>query len=42
MSDVKIHTSDGRQVTCVPNAFIDRYMRDANGEYVKVYLYLLR
>lgn len=42
MSDVKIHTSRGRQVTCVPNTFIDHYMRDANGEYVKVYLYLLR
>ena len=26
----------------VANEFIDRYMADANGEYVKVYLYLLR
>lgn len=42
MSDVKIHTNNGGQVTCVPNAFIDNYMKDANGEYVKVYLYLLR
>lgn len=42
MSDVKIHMSEGRQVTCVPNAFIDSYMKDANGEFVKVYLYLLR
>lgn len=29
-------------VTAVSNEFIDRYMAQANGEYVKVYLYLLR
>lgn len=29
-------------VTVVANEFIDRYMASANGEYVKVYLYLLR
>lgn len=28
--------------TMVPNEFIDRYMPEANGEYVKVFLYLLR
>ena len=28
--------------TLVANEFIDRYMPSANGEYVKVYLYLLR
>lgn len=28
--------------TVVANEFIDRYMPSANGEYVKVYLYLLR
>jgi DnaD/phage-associated family protein len=28
--------------TLVANEFIDRYMAKANGEYVKVYLYLLR
>ncbi len=28
--------------TAVSNAFIDGYMADANGEFVKVYLYLLR
>lgn len=42
MTDILIHTAGGRQVTCVPNAFIDEYMHDANGEFVKVYLYLLR
>lgn len=30
------------RVTIVDNEFIDRYMASANGEYVKVYLYLLR
>lgn len=30
------------EVTLVANEFIDRYMAAANGEYVKVYLYLLR
>lgn len=29
-------------VTVIANDFIDRYMAAANGEYVKVYLYLLR
>ncbi len=28
--------------TIVSNIFIDKYMKDANGEFVKVYLYLLR
>lgn len=30
------------QVTILTNEFIDKYMAAANGEYVKVYLYLLR
>ncbi len=30
------------RATLVDNEFVDRYMPDANGEYVKVYLYLLR
>ena len=29
-------------VTAVANEFIDTYMAAANGEYVKVYLYVLR
>ena len=28
--------------TAVPNYFLDKYMPEANGEFVKVYLYLLR
>ena len=36
--------NEGFQVnaTLVANQFIDQYMAGANGEYVKVYLYLLR
>lgn len=30
------------EVTVIHNEFIDRYMAEANGEYVKVYLYILR
>ena len=30
------------EYTIISNAFIDRYMPQANGSYVKVYLYLLR
>lgn len=29
-------------ITVIANEFIDRFMADASGEYVKVYLYLLR
>ena len=28
--------------TLLPNDFIDNYMIDANGEFVKVYLFLMR
>ena len=28
--------------TMLPNSFIDHYMASANGEFVKVYLFLLR
>ncbi len=28
--------------TSIPNIFIDKYMTNANGEFVKIYLYLLR
>lgn len=31
-----------KNVTTISNAFLDKYMIKANGEYVKVYLYLLR
>lgn len=42
MADIMLHTSSANQVTCVSNIFIDDFMKDANGEYVKIYLYLLR
>ncbi len=42
MSKITLHTKGGQQVTSVPNLFIDNYMNEANGEYVKVYLQLLR
>lgn len=42
MSDIMLHTSTSQQVTCVSNTFIDNFMKDANGEYVKIYLYMLR
>ncbi len=28
--------------TCISNDFLDKYMADANGDYIKVYLFLLR
>ena len=42
MADIMLHTDNEVQRTVVPNYFIDAYMVHANGEYVKVYLYLLR
>ena len=42
MSDVFLRAAGTDTMTSVPNVFIDSYMKDANGEYVKVYLYLLR
>lgn len=34
--------SDAGRITVIPNVFIDQYMAKAPGEYVKIYLYLLR
>ena len=42
MADIMLHTSTNTGFTCISNTFIDDFMKDANGEYVKVYLYLLR
>ncbi|MDO4320917.1 MAG: DnaD domain protein [Lachnospiraceae bacterium] len=39
---MKIYTDTPEGATVVHNTFIDQYMPHANGEYVKVYLYLLR
>ncbi|MDO4632930.1 MAG: DnaD domain protein [Eubacteriales bacterium] len=37
-----IHKLSASDFTLVHNQFIDNYMADANGEFVKIYLYLLR
>lgn len=42
MADITLQREQSVVKTVVPNSFIDGYMIHANGEYVKVYLYLLR
>lgn len=42
LSELSLHTDIDNRTTILPNIFIDRYMPQANGEYVKLYLYLLR
>lgn len=42
MSDIVLLPMNSASMTCVSNVFIDNYMIDADGEYVKIYLYLLR
>ena len=42
MADITLNGSGLLSSTCVPNIFIDKYMTSANGEYIKIYLYLLR
>ena len=42
MKDITLHTNSKTASTCVSNAFIDHFMANANGEFVKIYLYLLR
>lgn len=42
MTNITLHGSGLMSSTCVPNIFIDQYMTSANGEFVKIYLYLLR
>ena len=39
---ITLYHDQSAAATCVPNIFIDQYMTRANGEYVKIYLYLLR
>lgn len=41
MNTFTLHSNQGA-FTAVPNYFLDYYMPEANGEFVKVYLYLLR
>ncbi len=42
MAAIQIYRDDTDHTTIVPNIFIDNYMAEANGEFVKIYLYLLR
>ena len=42
MNTFKITSRYPQDVTILPNAFLDGYMPEANGEFVKIYLYLLR
>lgn len=42
MATITLYNEQPATATYVPNLFIDEYMTQANGEYVKVYLYLLR
>lgn len=42
MSTIQLKQNTDTRYTLLKNTFIDYYMMNANGEYVKVYLYLLR
>ena len=42
MNKLKINLPQSMGVTIIPNYFLDTYMPKANGEFVKIYLYLLR
>lgn len=42
MSAIFLKSDSPHSHVHVPNEFIDYYMKDANGEFVKVYLFLLR
>lgn len=42
MTTIRLHTNYRTGVTTISNIFIDSFMPSANGNYVKVYLYLLR
>ena len=42
MNKITINTEYTCKATMVSNIFIDRYMPEASGSFVKVYLYLLR
>ena len=42
MNTLLIHSPFGAGITSIPNYFLDHYMPKANGEFVKLYLCLLR
>ncbi len=42
MCNITLKTNNSIDYTTISNDFLDNYMPEANGEYVKIYLYLLR
>lgn len=42
MSPLRIQNNNSNDYTLVSNRFLDIYMAEANGEFIKIYLYLLR
>lgn len=42
MNTLTLHNPFNLGITAIPNYFLDHYMPKANGEFVKIYLYLLR
>ena len=42
MAKINLYSDKATTATSVSNIFIDEYMSGANGEFVKIYLYLLR
>lgn len=42
MATIQLYSECSYTTTNIPNRFIDEFMPEANGEFVKVYLYLLR
>lgn len=39
---IRIHSCYSEDITIVSNAFLDRFLPEANGDYLRVYFYLLR
>lgn len=42
LGEIRLRSHSNRSTTSVCNEFIDQYMTNANGEFVKIYIYLLR
>lgn len=42
MNMITLHNASNTEATVLSNIFIDEFMPEANGEFVKVYIYLLR
>lgn len=42
MKSMTLSSEQKNTYTAISNLFLDNYMKDANGEFVKVYLYILR